>query len=73
MDLPVEVVGLNVGGDGRWEKIWAGVSAVEAATEFGGGDVLVDCGEQVDAGPLGGGESERRQLRQIEEGRGERG
>ena len=34
----------------------------EAAAEIGGGDVLVEGGEEVDAGALGGGESERGEL-----------
>jgi hypothetical protein len=54
--LAVEVVGLDVGGDGGREQARAGVSEAEAASEFGRGDILVDGGEEVDACVLGGGE-----------------
>ena len=43
----------DVGGD-RWrQEIGAGVAGGEALAEVGGGDVLVDRVEEVDAGLLG--------------------
>ena len=53
---------LDVVGDGGGEQAGAGVSGLQAAAEGGGRDLLVDCGEQVDAGALGGSEGERREL-----------
>ena len=37
----------------------AWIAGVQAAAKIGGRDVVVDSGEEVDAGTLGGGESER--------------
>jgi len=53
--LPVQVVGLDVGGDGGREQPGAGVSSGEATAEFGGGDVFVDGGQEMNAGALIGG------------------
>jgi len=61
-DSEVEVVGEDVGGDGGREQAGARVAGLEAAPEAGGGDLLVEGGEQVDSGALGGGEVERRDL-----------
>src|ERR1017187_9832369 len=63
----IEAVGLDVVGDGRGKQAGAWISGVQALAEFGGGDVLVHGGEEVDAAALRGGESEWR-----EEGFGER-
>ena len=49
----VEAVGLDIGCDGWREQARAGVSVAQTAAEFSGGDVLVDGGEQMDAGALG--------------------
>ena len=65
-------MGLDVSGDGGWEQAWAGVAELEATAEFGGGDFLVDGGEEVDSGALSGCEGERGELGQIQEGGGER-
>ena len=60
--LAIEVVGLDVGGDGGGKQAGAGVAGEEAAAELGGGDVFVDSGEQVDAGALAGREGELGEL-----------
>ena len=52
--MMVEVVGEDVLGDGGGEEVRAGVAGFEALAEIGGGDVLVDGLEEVDAGPLDG-------------------
>ena len=54
----VEVVGLDVGGDGGREQAGAWVAGAQAAAKVGGGDIFVDGGEEVDAGALGGSEGE---------------
>ena len=56
--LAIEVVGLDVCGDGGGKQAGAGIAGEQAAAEFGGGDILVDIGEQVDAGALGSGRFE---------------
>ena len=53
---------MDVGGDGWGKQSGAWVSCLQAATKFSGRDVLVDRGEQVDAGALGLGQIERREL-----------
>jgi len=53
---------LDVLGDGGREQAGARVSGLETAPEFGGGDVLVDGAEDMDAGALGGGEGKRCEL-----------
>src|ERR1035441_6348125 len=58
----VEAVGLDVVGDGSGQQAGAWISGVQALAEFGGGDVLVHGGEEVDAAALCGGESEWREL-----------
>ena len=47
---------LDVGGDGGREQAGTRVAAVKAVAEVGGRDILVDRGEEMDAGALGGGE-----------------
>jgi len=48
----VEMVRLDVLGDGGWEEVWAGVASFEALAQIAGCDVLVDSLEEVDAGLL---------------------
>jgi len=38
----VEMVRLDVLGDGGWEEVWAGVASFEALAQIAGCDVLVD-------------------------------
>jgi hypothetical protein len=64
----VEVVGEDVVGDGGGEEIGAGVAGFEALAETGGGDVLVDGLEEVDAGLLVGGEVEGGEVVEEEAG-----
>jgi len=64
----VEVVGEDVVGDGGGEEVGAGVAGFEALAETGGGDVLVDGLEEVDAGPLVGGEVEGGEVVEGEAG-----
>jgi len=64
--LAVEVVGLDVCGDGGGCQAGAGVAQVEAMAEFGGGDVVMHSGEEMDAGSLGGSEGERGELGQVQ-------
>ena len=62
------MVGEDVGGDGEWEQVGAGVAGGETLAEVGGGDVHLDGVEDVDAGALGGSESEARRIFQGEAG-----
>lgn len=54
---------MDVGGDGGRKQAGAWVSGLQAATKFSGGDILVDRSKEVDAGALGLGQSEWRELR----------
>src|ERR1700735_1205558 len=55
----IESVLPDVVGDGWAEQVGAGVALAEALAQAGGGDILLDAGEDVDALALGGGEIER--------------
>jgi hypothetical protein len=54
----------DVGGDWRRQEVGAGVAGGEAFAEAGGGNILVDGVEEVDAGLLGG--SERQTLGELQ-------
>ena len=60
--LAVKVMGMDVGSDGGRKQAAAGVPCVEAVAEFGGGDILVDSGQEVNTGTLRGRESEWGEL-----------
>jgi hypothetical protein len=66
--MAVEVVAKDVVGDGGGEEIGTGVAGFETLAEIGGGDVLVDGLEEVDAGLLMGGEVEAGEVVEWEAG-----
>jgi len=66
----VESVLLDIVGDRGAEQVGAGIALAEALAQAGSGDILLDPGEEVDAGTLGGGEMERGEALFSEGGEG---
>ena len=68
MRLSVEMMVLYVGGDGGGEEVGAGIALMKALADDGGGDVFVECEQEMDSGLLRGRQGEGCEGRMIFEG-----